>query len=162
RRTATATPSGVMPNRPTPGPSAMRTAAATIASPESTGRPRSAALIESSALSGSRKKSPLTWTSAMRPSSTDRSTTTSLPPDLAAHRHGDAIGGDAEQADAGPQRHAHRGGDHRFAGIDGQAAQRRVDRIQRAVGLEEEIAADLDLGNAPVLDGQVDDDQLAP
>src|SRR5690606_20274688 len=44
------------------------------------GRPSSAVFIASSALSGSRKKSPLTWTPARRPSSTARSTTTSLPP----------------------------------------------------------------------------------
>src|SRR5690606_29508427 len=60
RRTAIATPSGVMPYRLTDSSSAASTAALSPAWEVSAGRPHSAALMSPSAESGSRKKSPLT------------------------------------------------------------------------------------------------------
>src|SRR5690606_18427047 len=80
RRTATATPSGVMPYKVDPGASASRTTVASRPSVASAGSPSSAALMVASTESGCRKKSPLTWTLANRPASMSRSTTTSLPP----------------------------------------------------------------------------------
>src|SRR3546814_7948017 len=69
-----------MPNSCVSRSSVAVTAAASAASPVSAGRPSSAASMASSALAGSRKKSPLTCTAVIRPSTMDRSTTTSLPP----------------------------------------------------------------------------------
>src|SRR5690606_18310709 len=80
RRTAIATASGSNPYIETPGPRVTWIAAAISASLASAGRPHTARSIASSAVSGSRKKSPLTWTCAMWPSASSRSTTTSLPP----------------------------------------------------------------------------------
>jgi hypothetical protein len=60
-----------------------------------------------------------------------------------------------------PERDAHRGGEQYFAGIGGQPVQCGVDRVQRAVGLEEEIAADLYLRQMAIDDRQVDHHQLA-
>lgn len=60
--------------------SAVEMACANCSASESAGIPRNAALMSSSALSGSRKKSPETATSDSRPSATSTSTATSFPP----------------------------------------------------------------------------------
>src|SRR5690606_19884842 len=82
RRTASATPSAVMPYMWTSGDSLRSIAAVMAAASLSAGRPSSAALISPRAESGSRKKSPLTRTPCRRPPLTPRSTTTSLPPGI--------------------------------------------------------------------------------
>src|SRR5690606_34698625 len=79
-RTALVTAAGLHPYHETSGPRVTWIAAAISASLASAGRPHTARSIASSAVSGSRKKSPLTWTFAMWPSASSRSTTTSLPP----------------------------------------------------------------------------------
>ena len=80
RRTVTATASAEKPNSTAPSGSAAVTASAMSAALVSTGSPVSARLISGSASSGSRKKSPLSETWASTPSTTSKSTTTSLPP----------------------------------------------------------------------------------
>ncbi len=80
RRTAIATASALKPTITTSSASAAPTTRASSATPASAGRPTRAASIVSSAVSGSRKKSPLTATLASRPSATSTSTATSLPP----------------------------------------------------------------------------------
>src|SRR6478735_490943 len=80
RRTVTATASAEKPNSTAPAGRAAVTAAARSAAGVVSGSPVSARLMSSRASSGSRKKSPLTETSASAPSTTARSTTTSLPP----------------------------------------------------------------------------------
>ena len=80
RRTAVATASGVNPSSCAPSGRAARTAAAMAAASDSIGSPSTAPLMSSRALSGSRKKSPARRNSAILPSRSSRSTTTSLPP----------------------------------------------------------------------------------
>ncbi len=71
---------GVKPIIETDSSSAVEMACANCSASESAGIPRNAALMSSSALSGSRKKSPETATSDSRPSATSTSTATSFPP----------------------------------------------------------------------------------
>src|SRR4051795_4428090 len=80
RRIAVATPSGVKPSSTASAGRADRTAAAMRVESASIGRPFTAPLIASSAESGSRKKSPASRKFAIAPSTSSRSTTTSLPP----------------------------------------------------------------------------------
>src|SRR5690348_8722517 len=82
RRTAIAIACAERPYIITSSASPCWMAVARAASSAFCGRPSSARLIACSALSGSRKKSPLTCTPASRPSRTSRSTTTSLPPGI--------------------------------------------------------------------------------
>src|SRR6476620_5384270 len=80
RRTAMATASAENPNSTVSSGREASTAAAISAAVELSGSPFKAALLARRASSGSRKKSPLRETSVKAPSSTSRSTTTSLPP----------------------------------------------------------------------------------
>ena len=80
RRTAMATASGLKPNSMASDGRAARMAVASCAVSAVVGRPSSACRMLSSALSGSRKKSPDTCTWVSLPSCSCRSTTTSLPP----------------------------------------------------------------------------------
>src|SRR3954454_6849017 len=80
RRIAVATPSGVKPSSTASGGRAARMADAMRVESASIGRPFTAPLIASSAESGSRKKSPASRKFAIAPSTSSRSTTTSLPP----------------------------------------------------------------------------------
>src|SRR6476661_3952976 len=79
-RTATATAPAEKPKSTASAGRAASTAAAISAAVELSGSPSRAELMSSSASSGSRKKSPLRDTPVKAPSTTSRSTTTSLPP----------------------------------------------------------------------------------
>src|SRR5690606_4012647 len=80
RRTATATEAASKPISSASGRSCSWMRWASSASEAAAGAPSSARTMSVSASGGSRKKSPLTSTFCRRPSSTTRSTTTSLPP----------------------------------------------------------------------------------
>ena len=78
-----------------------------------------------------------------------------------AHRRADRLGSEAEQLRAVGQRAPHRRGDGRDIRLDGKARHGGVDRVERRVGLEEEVAREVEVGDAAVLDLEVDDDELA-
>jgi hypothetical protein len=79
----------------------------------------------------------------------------------AADRDRDRLGREAEQHGPLGQALPDGGGDGRGVRLDGQAVHRAVDRVERRVRLEEEVAGETELGDAALAHLQVDHHELA-